>query len=397
MSKHSDMMRSATTTISSEIGANFEKKDIRKAMKTLVHITFLFVASLCLIEAGETTEKPPVTDQDDGALFHSPPSGTCRYSCMKRASYLKTRSSWCWFRRCTKYSTGYRMQISMCSRCCKGWIGTPGKCKDNNECLKNPCPSLATCSNTPGSYKCICRSGYKMVGRKCVDSNECLNNPCHSSAVCHNVPGSYECGCKRGYRMTNGKCVDIDECLMRPCIPFGTCQNTQGSYKCICKTGYERIRGRCIDINECKTNLCAPTGRCLNTQGSYICICDRGYHRENNKCVDIDECQNKGICNQTCTNTPGSYVCSCADGYQIFMNRYCVDIDECRCQNGGCPFPLMCINTPGSNYCDCPYGFTSRNDKCYLIPGVKLNYTIPGNKTVIPKVKLPVLKPSGSS
>eukprot|EP00106_Octopus_bimaculoides_P000409 XP_014767851.1 PREDICTED: EGF-containing fibulin-like extracellular matrix protein 1 [Octopus bimaculoides] len=193
---------------------------------------------------------------------------------------------------------------------------------------------------------------------------------------------------------------DINECEKNPCSSNGRCLNTQGSYFCVCNRGYQKENNKCVDTNEClwKPSPCPSNASCHNSPGSYNCDCQSGYKVDETtkKCVDIDECQNKGICSQRCTNTPGSYVCSCADGYQIFMNRYCVDIDECRCQNGGCPFPLKCINTPGSNYCDCPYGFTSKDDKCYLMPNVKLNYTIPGNKTVIPKVKLPVLKPSGS-
>ncbi len=35
--------------------------------------------------------------------------------------------------------------------------------RDVNECLTNPCHSLATCQNTPGSYKCACKAGIPFV------------------------------------------------------------------------------------------------------------------------------------------------------------------------------------------------------------------------------------------
>ncbi|XP_077176478.1 protein HEG homolog 1 [Paroedura picta] len=39
--------------------------------------------------------------------------------------------------------------------------------KDIDECLSNPCPDLATCTNTPGSFQCVCSLGYQMEKGKC--------------------------------------------------------------------------------------------------------------------------------------------------------------------------------------------------------------------------------------
>ncbi|XP_054828137.1 protein HEG homolog 1 [Eublepharis macularius] len=39
--------------------------------------------------------------------------------------------------------------------------------KDIDECLSNPCPALATCTNTQGSFQCTCSLGYQMEKGKC--------------------------------------------------------------------------------------------------------------------------------------------------------------------------------------------------------------------------------------
>lgn len=46
---------------------------------------------------------------------------------------------------------------------------------DINECSgSNDCNStLATCTNTPGAYKCACKAGYTGDGRTCTGKNVC--------------------------------------------------------------------------------------------------------------------------------------------------------------------------------------------------------------------------------
>ncbi|XP_015266056.1 PREDICTED: protein HEG homolog 1-like [Gekko japonicus] len=52
------------------------------------------------------------------------------------------------------------------------WLGNPdtptaSQGKDIDECLSNPCPALATCTNTQGSFQCTCSLGYRMEKGKC--------------------------------------------------------------------------------------------------------------------------------------------------------------------------------------------------------------------------------------
>uniref|UniRef100_A0A8C8RXS5 Hemicentin 1 n=1 Tax=Pelusios castaneus TaxID=367368 RepID=A0A8C8RXS5_9SAUR len=86
------------------------------------------------------------------------------------------------------------------------------------------------------------------------DIDECENRgACQHE--CTNTPGSYHCVCPTGYRlMSNGKtCHDVDECLEQNvhCGPNRMCFNTRGSYQCIdtpCPPNYQRdpLSGFCL-------------------------------------------------------------------------------------------------------------------------------------------------------
>ena len=77
-------------------------------------------------------------------------------------------------------------------------------CADVNECAwnfgKGDCDHL--CSNTDGSFKCSCRTGYVLQedGLKCTDLNECDSNNGGCSQKCVNRPGDFFCQCFEGYR-----------------------------------------------------------------------------------------------------------------------------------------------------------------------------------------------------
>ena len=38
---------------------------------------------------------------------------------------------------------------------------------DRNECLDNPCHGNASCTNTPGTFICVCSSGFTGTGFEC--------------------------------------------------------------------------------------------------------------------------------------------------------------------------------------------------------------------------------------
>jgi len=95
---------------------------------------------------------------------------------------------------------------------------------DLNECTlgTHNCHTQATCTNTIGSFTCKCNSGYSGNGVSCtgilyfslssfffqiqkplnnLDIDECnlKTDNCDSKATCTNTPGSFNCTCKTGY------------------------------------------------------------------------------------------------------------------------------------------------------------------------------------------------------
>ncbi|XP_005733181.1 hemicentin-1 isoform X1 [Pundamilia nyererei] len=105
-----------------------------------------------------------------------------------------------------------------------------------------------------------CQQGFEPRGHRCLDINECeVRDTCQHE--CTNTPGSYRCLCPAGYRlMTNGKtCQDTDECLEQniQCGVNRMCFNTRGSYQCIdtpCPPNYQRdpVTGFCL--RNCQPN-----------------------------------------------------------------------------------------------------------------------------------------------
>ncbi|XP_067673802.1 uncharacterized protein [Haliotis asinina] len=77
-------------------------------------------------------------------------------------------------------------------------------CVDEDECvIKSPCLATQTCMNAVGSYKCVCRPGYRPgTTVQCEDINECSDGNGGCQHNCLNSPaGSYTCTCKDGYKL----------------------------------------------------------------------------------------------------------------------------------------------------------------------------------------------------
>ncbi|XP_027016012.2 adhesion G protein-coupled receptor L4 [Tachysurus fulvidraco] len=130
------------------------------------------------------------------------------------------------------------------------WVSSVlGPCKASEICKS--CHQNATCD----SKQCLCRQGFFGNGMKCVDYNECVNltNICGDNANCTNTIGSYYCICVPGYKSTGSHqfqpndgtyCKDIDECMDSAiCGPFSKCHNTNGSFYCTCPRYYTTSSG----------------------------------------------------------------------------------------------------------------------------------------------------------
>ncbi|NWX28773.1 HEG1 protein, partial [Notiomystis cincta] len=54
-----------------------------------------------------------------------------------------------------------------------------------------------------GSHQCW---GQEQAGQECLEVDKCLSNPCPALATCNNTHGSYICQCPLGYELEKGKC-----------------------------------------------------------------------------------------------------------------------------------------------------------------------------------------------
>uniref|UniRef100_A0A673IBQ3 Hemicentin-1 n=1 Tax=Sinocyclocheilus rhinocerous TaxID=307959 RepID=A0A673IBQ3_9TELE len=105
-----------------------------------------------------------------------------------------------------------------------------------------------------------CSPGFKANNGQCLDINECeQRDTCQHE--CMNTPGSHRCLCPSGYRlMTNSKtCQDIDECLEQniQCGANRMCFNMRGSYQCIdtpCPPNYQRDPATGFCLKNCPPN-----------------------------------------------------------------------------------------------------------------------------------------------
>lgn len=170
----------------------------------------------------------------------------------------------------------------------------------SNQCKPLPCHSEGSvhCVDGYGTYTCQCKPGWKGVNCE-EDINECEDpdHPSNCKQECFNLPGSFHCLCQSGYYLQNTiDCIDVNECRLYPsmCEEPARCINTPGSFKCQCSPGfkYNFTSHECQDIDECKQNLCKH--ECVNSMGSYTCHCDGRVGQmlaaDGHTCEEIPEC-----------------------------------------------------------------------------------------------------------
>ena len=90
-----------------------------------------------------------------------------------------------------------------------------------------------------------------------TDTDECTTGYHVCSHTCHNLPGSYECMCPSGFNLQDSyTCRDVDECAtgLDQCdlLSGATCRNTDGSYSCLCHDGYKTDDSGFLCIGEWK-------------------------------------------------------------------------------------------------------------------------------------------------
>ncbi|XP_078600551.1 properdin-like [Branchiostoma floridae x Branchiostoma japonicum] len=175
--------------------------------------------------------------------------GACTHQCGNTGTRQRTRTTeaaTCGGRECT----GDDSETSPCNRYCPhgspngpgcncAGTGYSGTCCDNDidECGTgvHSCHQHATCTNTVGSYRCTCNSGYTGDGRTCTAL--CWGSTtCPRGGICSSP--NHCTSCDTGYESPD--CGDIDECTtnMDNCHEDASCTDTDGSFTCTCNDGY---------------------------------------------------------------------------------------------------------------------------------------------------------------
>ncbi|XP_053111316.1 protein kinase C-binding protein NELL2 isoform X3 [Hemicordylus capensis] len=238
-------------------------------------------------------------------------------------------------------------QISLSNSCCK-------VCKDIDECAegRHYCRENTMCVNTPGSFMCICKTGYIRI-----DDYSC------TGAL--SLFPLKKISAKVRAQPLYGAQLEHDECLtnQQNCDENALCFNTVGGHNCVCKPGYTGNGTVCKAF--CKDG-CRNGGACI---ASNVCACPQGFTGPSCE-TDIDECSDGFVqCDSraTCINLPGWYHCECRDGYHdngMFSpsGESCEDIDECATGRHSCANDTTCFNLDGGYDCRCPHGKNCTGD-----------------------------------
>jgi len=92
--------------------------------------------------------------------------------------------------------------------------------------------------------------------------------------------------------------------------------------------------------------------------------CDVGFtYKENwDSCIDIDECKiENGNCEQNCINKIGSFECSCDDGFELYDNKKCNKKIKNNCKDDSCRGNGECISLENTFTCQCFKGYAGTN------------------------------------
>ncbi|XP_067298813.1 signal peptide, CUB and EGF-like domain-containing protein 2 isoform X7 [Pseudorasbora parva] len=273
---------------------------------------------------------------------------------------------------------------------------------DSDQCAEgsDACHIDAICQNTPTSYKCTCKTGFKGDGKHCEDIDECdleYNGGCVHE--CNNIPGNYRCTCLDGFHLAHDghNCLDVDECLFNNGGCQHVCVNTMGSYECRCKEGFflsdnqHTCIHRSVEGMSCMNKAHGCAHICKETpKGGVACECRPGFELAKNQRGCILTCNHgNGGCQHICEDTEQGPICRCHVRYTLHADgRTCVERDEtapttpdhnatslaevdkrvkrrllmetCAVNNGGCD--STCKDTSTGVRCSCPVGFTLQPD-----------------------------------
>ena len=88
--------------------------------------------------------------------------------------------------------------------------GDNHNCQNIDECEEesDKCGLNQVCTDTDGSYNCLCKPGHREVQQfECEDIDECTNSDHGCDQVCNNTQGGFICSCEEGYERTDDACT----------------------------------------------------------------------------------------------------------------------------------------------------------------------------------------------
>ncbi|NXX89343.1 HEG1 protein, partial [Centropus bengalensis] len=221
---------------------------------------------------------------------------------------------------------------------------------DVDKCLSNPCPALATCNNTRGSYICQCPLGYELEKGKCnlvrifIGQVPLKLNITHGKyaellhveseilamldASLSGLPG-YHHSTVRATRETNFVRVSVQSTFsLASNVTFYDVVSSVKSYIRACKSSTEA----CQFISSLKTlhrvgSLCKQkdpecdkeTSECTDFDGVAVCQCKSGYFKYNKMDHSCRACEDGyKLENETCVSCPfGLGGFNCGNPYQL--------------------------------------------------------------------------------
>ncbi|XP_053925739.1 protein HEG homolog 1 isoform X2 [Cuculus canorus] len=229
-------------------------------------------------------------------------------------------------------------------------LRTSSPATDVDKCLSNPCPALATCNNTRGSYICQCPLGYELEKGKCnlvrifIGQVPLKFNITHGkyAELLHveaeilamldsslsGLPG-YHHSTVKATRETNFVYVSVQSTFsLASNITFYDVVSSVKSYIRACKSPTEA----CQFLSSLKTlhrvgSLCRQkdpecdkeTSECTDFDGVALCQCKSGYFKYNKMDHSCRACEDGyKLENETCVSCPfGLGGFNCGNPYQL--------------------------------------------------------------------------------
>ncbi|VDP08501.1 unnamed protein product [Soboliphyme baturini] len=296
-----------------------------------------------------------------------------------------------------------------CRRECRnaacGYSLRPDSCviSDIDECTENihRCSPNAICRNEPGTYACLCRTGFEGDGYRCTERKlNCQDVQCHSDADCQiDSSNNPICVCRSGFEGNGYVCRRIEAsnpCKSVRCDPNAQCViDALGAPTCACNEGYTGDGYMCNNLFQqpeihidarvsepqrtCESVPCPLNSHCrYDNRRQPVCVCDDGYEGDGRTCQkkampaeNVKLCSSHEECGDTAycayNDQHRRYQCKCrptftGDGVNCLPERRSCDVAHDCHVNADCFWQQDA--TEVGYKCRCRSGFTGDGYKC---------------------------------